>query len=66
MRSPPASAAGIAVRDVLDFTDRLRVDGRLDWTTLPGRWTLLRFGYSLTGQQNAPAPEERRASKSIN
>jgi len=54
----PAGAAGIAAKDVLDVTDRLRADGRLDWTAPPGRWTLLRFGYSLTGQQNAPAPEE--------
>jgi hypothetical protein len=54
----PADAPGVPLRDVIDLTSRLRPDGSLDWTAPPGRWTVLRFGYSLTGKENAPAPAE--------
>ncbi|MCS0630254.1 glycosyl hydrolase [Telluria mixta] len=54
----PADARGVPLRDVIDLTSRLRPDGTLDWTAPPGRWTVLRFGYSLTGKENAPAPAE--------
>jgi hypothetical protein len=54
----PADAPGVPLRDVIDLTSRLRPDGSLDWTAPPGRWTVLRFGYSLTGKENAPAPVE--------
>src|SRR5690606_38337592 len=30
---------------VLDLTNRLQPDDRLDWTPPPGRWTVLRFGW---------------------
>lgn len=43
---------------IVDLTAHLRADGHLDWTAPPGRWTLLRVGYSLTGKQNGPAPLE--------
>lgn len=32
---------------VVDLTDRLDPEGRLDWQVPAGRWTLLRFGYAL-------------------
>ncbi len=32
---------------VVDLTDRLDGEGRLDWQVPAGRWLLLRFGYSL-------------------
>ncbi|GAA1981322.1 hypothetical protein GCM10009777_13610 [Microbacterium pumilum] len=40
--------------DVHDLTRRVQ-DGRLDWDAPPGRWRILRFGASLTGQTNGPA-----------
>ncbi|GFE82402.1 hypothetical protein GCM10011487_44020 [Steroidobacter agaridevorans] len=40
---------------VLDLTNRMSADGRLDWTPPSGQWTVLRFGYSLTGHKNGPA-----------
>jgi hypothetical protein len=47
---------------VIDLTGRMAADGRLDWTppALPrgSRWRVLRFGYSLTGVTNHPAPPE--------
>ncbi len=41
--------------DILDLTSRMRPDGSLDWDIPPGRWTILRMGYSLTGSKNRPA-----------
>ncbi len=32
---------------VVDLTDRLGADGRLDWRPPAGRWEILRFGYTL-------------------
>ena len=56
----PAVPDGDAVRktDVVDLTSKMKRDGRLDWTPPPGRWTVLRFGYSLTGARNSPASPE--------
>jgi hypothetical protein len=43
---------------VLDLTARLGADGVLRWEAPPGQWRVLRFGASLTGQTNGPAPPE--------
>ena len=40
---------------VLNLTSRLK-DGRLTWDVPPGKWTLLRFGHTSTGETNNPAP----------
>ena len=53
-----APGAAIAQASIIDLTAKLRPDGRLDWTPPPGRWTVLRFGWSLTGQTNGPAEAE--------
>jgi hypothetical protein len=51
-----ASPAGAVRPDqVLDLSAQLRPDGRLNWTPPPGRWTIVRIGWSLTGQTNGPA-----------
>ena len=34
---------------IVDLTDRLGLDGKLDWDAPPGRWTILRFGHTATG-----------------
>lgn len=47
-----------AVGDVVDLTRHLRSDGTLDWSPPAGHWRVVRFGYSLTGHRNAPAPRE--------
>ena len=49
------STAAIRLKDVVDLTSRLRPDGTLDWTPPAGRWTILRYGWSLTGHVNGPA-----------
>ncbi|ACL41491.1 glycoside hydrolase family 2 sugar binding [Pseudarthrobacter chlorophenolicus A6] len=43
-------------QDIIDVTAFLGPDGILDWTPDSGDWTILRYGYSLTGHLNAPAP----------
>lgn len=40
---------------VIDLTGRMQPDGTLDWTPPKGRWTVVRLGWSLTGQVNNPA-----------
>ena len=54
--TPPApDSAVIDPTTVVDLSRKLRPDGTLDWTPPPGRWTIVRLGWSLTGAVNAPA-----------
>jgi (4-O-methyl)-D-glucuronate---lignin esterase len=50
-----AEVKGIDPRRVIDITERMAADGTLDWTPPPGRWRVLRLGYSLLGITNHPA-----------
>lgn len=43
---------------ILDLSDKMRADGRLDWTAPYGNWTVLRIGHVNTGRRNGPAPKE--------
>jgi alpha-L-rhamnosidase len=47
----PAYAADEVIdpAKIVDLTDRLSPDGKLDWDAPPGRWTILRFGHTATG-----------------
>ncbi len=40
---------------VIDLTSRMGPSGTLRWTPPPGRWAILRFGYTSTGQRNETA-----------
>lgn len=52
-------SAAVARHDVVILTGKMSADGQLNWTAPPGRdWVILRFGYSLTGAKNSPAPPE--------
>jgi hypothetical protein len=57
--APPTAAAdrdaAIPAGSVINLTDKLEVGGRLRWSAPPGRWTIVRLGWSLTGQTNGPA-----------
>lgn len=48
----------VAAGQVIDLTDKLLADGRLDWTPPKGDWTVLRFGWTLIGRANGPAEPE--------
>ena len=50
--------SGVPLTDVIDLSGKMRPDGTLDWTPPPGRWKVLRFGYSLIGTENHPATPE--------
>ena len=41
--------------DIVDLTTKMNKVGMLNWDVPPGRWTILRLGYSLTGAKNRPA-----------
>jgi len=55
---PTTSGQAIAGSNVVDLTSKMQADGTLDWTPPPGRWVVLRFGYSLLGITNHPATKE--------
>lgn len=50
--------AGVTAGDVIDLTGRMSPDGTLNWTPPPGRWRVVRMGWSLLGTTNHPAPGE--------
>jgi len=50
----PASAV-IATSDIIDISSHMQPDGTLNWEAPAGQWTILRFGYALTGAKNRPA-----------
>jgi hypothetical protein len=53
---------------IMDLTARMKADpsagpgplNHLTWEVPKGDWTILRFGYTTTGAQNAPAPDSGR------
>lgn len=53
-----ATETGIASSEVIDLTSKLRTDGTLEWRPPAGHWRIVRFGTSLTGKTNHPAPAE--------
>ncbi len=50
------SYAVIPLDRMIDLTSQLDAGGRLDWDVPPGLWTVVRFSYQPTGQNNHPAP----------
>ncbi|NIA31728.1 MAG: glycosyl hydrolase, partial [Actinobacteria bacterium] len=51
----PAGSA-IEKEKIIDLTNRLQADGRLEWDVPPGRWTIMRFGMRNNGAVTRPAP----------
>ena len=58
LSSHPTAATDSPVRDVVDLSSFMQEDGSLSWDVPSGRWRIYRFGASLTGKQNHPAPAE--------
>ena len=59
---PPADPADVGTvvprAGVVDLTSHMSADGRLRWDVPPGRWVVLRVGYTPVGVKNHPAPRE--------
>jgi hypothetical protein len=49
------SASYIDPSGIIDLTSKLDQNGNLSWDVPKGKWTIMRFGYSLTGSKNRPA-----------
>jgi hypothetical protein len=46
-----AVAPDCHLSEVIDLTNSMQADGRIEWDAPAGRWTILRFGYTLEGQR---------------
>ena len=45
---------------ITDLTERMDPSGKFTWDVPAGRWTVVRFGHTSTGVENAPAPKTGR------
>jgi len=50
------SSKVIDPNEIIDLTDHLQPDGRLEWEVPAGEWTILRMGRRSTGANGRPAP----------
>jgi hypothetical protein len=57
LAATPAAESGSRIdkSEVVDLSAKLDADGTLHWDAPAGDWTILRFGYALTGAKNRPA-----------
>lgn len=51
----PENGYAIPTSQIIDLTAKMNEDGTLNWNAPAGKWTIMRFGYSLTGARNRPA-----------
>ena len=62
LMTPPAADVPpdlvIQPAQAIHLTAHLDPAGKLDWQVPPGKWTVLRFGYTTTGVTNHPATPE--------
>ena len=56
--APASAGSSVPGSGVVDLSSRMKPDGTIEWTPPPGKWIILRMGYSLTGHENGPAPAE--------
>lgn len=60
-RNRPLPAELVVARDaVKNISAQMTPDGRLQWDVPPGRWRIVRLGYSSNGHYVAPATPEGR------
>jgi len=45
---------------ITDVTSRMDKGGRFVWDVPAGKWTVMRFGHTSTGVENAPSPDSGR------
>jgi len=56
----PDDTMVIAKDEILNLTDSMDSSGKLTATLPSGDWTVMRFGYTVTGAVNSPASDEGR------
>ena len=56
--TPEVGSDAVATDAVVDITQYMDTEGNLSWKAPKGNWRILRFGYTLTGKTNHPAPKE--------
>lgn len=49
------ASLSVAAKNVIDISDKMNADGRLNWEAPIGNWTIQRFGMTPTGTKNAPS-----------
>jgi len=49
------AASAIDPSSIVNLTALLQADGSIQWDVPKGNWTIMKFGYSLTGSKNRPA-----------
>jgi hypothetical protein len=58
-QNPKQSASAfINPAGIVDISDKMDQDGKLNWMAPKGKWTILRVGHVNSGKQNGPAPIE--------
>lgn len=58
-QNPKQSAKAFVMADqVLDISEKMDKDGKLNWVAPKGEWTILRIGHVNSGKRNSPAPRE--------
>jgi len=55
---PKDMSTVIQQKDIIDLTDKLKVDGTLTCKLPQGNWDVIYFGMVTTGKKNGPAPPE--------
>ena len=45
----------VAKERIVDLTEKMSPDGKLEWDVPAGNWTILRIGYACNGRRNHPA-----------
>ncbi|WP_167618274.1 glycosyl hydrolase [Maribellus sediminis] len=56
--TPNAYTCGsIQLKDIIDLTSKVDLNGILSWDAPAGNWEIIRFGYTITGVTNRPATE---------
>ena len=53
---PKPSGDAIDLADIVDLTGKMDAQGRLNWRVPAGNWTIMRFGFTTSGEMNRPAP----------
>lgn len=56
----PEETMVVSKEDILNLSDAMDASGTLVTTLPPGDWTVMRFGYTVTGAVNSPASDEGR------